>query len=151
MQTQRGQARRFAARHHAYRILFHLGGQNNPEARDVFLEDLDNRAFYPVVAKMDSRLVAARRMRAGAAINRMLEYGNTRFMPQPFAQKNGRIDAAGQQRTCYGLGKIVQMGKPFGPNLEMNLKAGVGGFQHQVVMRNAELVYAVDYKAVIAA
>src|SRR6056297_3375965 len=89
VQAQRIQLWNLAALHHADRIVLEFGRQDDPETRDVLLEDFDDGLLNPVIAEMHTRLKAAGSQCLGTGIDGILEHRNAALVPQALSEQDG--------------------------------------------------------------
>src|SRR6516225_9894880 len=87
VQTQSHQTGSPAAGQDCQRILFEFGPDDHLKSRDLLTKDLEDRFVEPLFPKTDPRRVTARQVRAGPLIDRVLEKGNPRLLPQTMTEQ----------------------------------------------------------------
>src|ERR1043165_3403530 len=74
----------------------------------------------------------------------MLEERKARLLPEAMPEEQRGIDSSGQRWSSNQLRKIIKGNELFRADLKMNLEAGVAGLHHHVVVRDLQLVNALD-------
>ena len=128
------------------RILLHVGTEQDPEATQIFLEQLQHRAVYPVLAEPHPRASFPQMRHRPSSIDRLLEQCDSCLGPQTSPKEERGIHHGGQNRSRHRLGGIVHVRELFRPRLKVNLKAGIAAFVHHGVVFDVKLIDPLDAK-----
>ena len=126
-------------------ILLDVGAHQRAEAGDVLLVQIDDAPLQPLAAEGDARDRVAQVVAGGADVAGLFEEGDARLGPEAAAEEDRRVDAHRQHRREQELREVVEVGKSFRlRELQMDLEAGVAGFDHHRVVLHHQVVDALD-------
>jgi hypothetical protein len=140
VKPQRGQFWNRAALQGLERILLYFIRHDDPKPGDVLAEDFYRRLLHPSFTKTDALGIAARHTTAGASVHRLLKDCYSRFVPEAMVHQDGRVRRCGKNWCGDQLGSVVKPHESRGGNLEVHLKAGATGLQHDAVVGELEFV-----------
>ena len=125
---------------HLEGILVDRGRQQHPERTDVLLKEFHDRLLQPASAKAHPRTHFPHVKIGASRVERLLEKGDPRLRPEAATEEEGRVDACRQSRSGDRLGHVVDMGKLFRRDLQVDLEARIARFQHDGIVLDHELV-----------
>ena len=143
------QLRRHALPHLSERIILHICGQQDAEARQVLAVDVEDTLLDPALAEAYASRALAHVLVRAAGVEGLLKQRDPVFVPQASPEDDGAVCGCRQNRPRQRLRDVVVLHEVGGRHLEVHLETRVSRLEQWTVVFDGQLVDALESDLVV--